>query len=77
MSGGEDPFYIGVYVDDMVLAGKRKTRIEKVKNELALKFDIKDLGELSYFLGISVVQNQEETWMGQLGYTENSSLRWG
>ena len=35
MSGGEDPFYIGVYVDDMVLAGKRKTRIEIVKKELA------------------------------------------
>ena len=76
MSGGEDPFYIGVYVDDMVLAG-RKTRIGKVKKELASKFDIKDLGELSYFLGISVVRNQGETWMGQPGYTEKLLTKMG
>ena len=75
MSGGEDPFYIGVYVDDMVLAGC-KTRIGKVKKEVASKFDIKDLGELSYFLGISVVRNQE-TWMGQPEYTEKLLSKMG
>ncbi len=35
MSGGEDTFYIGVYVDDMVLAGKDKVKIKHVKEELS------------------------------------------
>ena len=33
MSGEEDPFYIGVYVDYMVLAGKDKTKISEVTKE--------------------------------------------
>jgi len=71
VSGGDDTFYIGVYVDDMVLAGKDKAKMKKVKEELSAKFDIKDLGKLSYFLGILITQHQEkETWMGQPMYTE-------
>ena len=50
----KDVFYIGVYMDDIVLAGQNET---KVKRELSQKFDIKDLGKLSYFLGISIIQN--------------------
>ena len=66
-----DPFYMGVYVDDIVLAGKDEVSIEKVKKELGSKFDIKDLGKLNYFLGMTIVQNQEEktTWIGQPDYT--------
>ena len=68
---GRDPFYIGVYVDDMVMAGKDEASLQKVKDELGTKFEIKDLGKLKYFLGMTIVQNQEEqsTWMGQPDYT--------
>ncbi len=68
-AAGED-FYIGVYVDDMVLAGHGEDRIKEVKRMLSCKFALKDLGRLTYFLGISVVQNQDEltTWMGQPAY---------
>jgi len=71
ISGGEDTFYIGVYVDDMILAGKDKAKMKNVKEELSSKFDVKDLGKLSYFLGMSIIQNQEEkeTWIGQPAYT--------
>ena len=71
-SGGEDSFYIGVYVDDMILAGNDKAKMKSVKKKLSSKFDIKDLGKLSYFLGMSIAQNQEEkkTWIGQPAYTE-------
>ena len=60
-----DCFYIGVYVDDIVLAGRDETRIQEVKQMLARKFDIKDLGRLTYFLGMSVVQDQGAltTWI--------------
>ena len=28
ISGGDDPFYVGVYVDDLILAGKDKTKMK-------------------------------------------------
>ena len=61
---GDTPLYIGVYVDDIVLAGKDEQIISDVKHLLAVKFDLKDLGELSYFLGISIIQNQEKKTTG-------------
>ena len=72
VSGGEDTFYIGVYVDDMILAGKDEAKMKRVKEELSSRFDIKDLGKLSYFLGMSIVQDEKKkvTWMGQPAYTE-------
>ena len=47
-------FYIGVYVDDIILAGKTESKLTEVKSGLSRKFDIKDLGELNYFLGMKV-----------------------
>lgn len=40
MSEGKDVFYTGVYVDDLILAGKDKA---KRREELASEFDTKDL----------------------------------
>ena len=45
-SGGDNPFYIGVYVDDMILAGKDEGKMKAIKEELSTKFDIKDLGAI-------------------------------
>ena len=66
-SGDGTSLYIGVYVDDIIIAGRDKSSIKRVKRQLAAKFDIKDLGKLSYFLGISIIQDQDKktTWMGQ------------
>ena len=78
-SGGGDTFYIGVYVDDLIVAGKDKEQMKRVKEELSSKFDIKDLGKLSYFLGMSIVRNQEKkmTWMGQPTYAQTLLAKMG
>ena len=70
-SGGESTI-IGVYVDDFVIAGENSERIEQVKTSLSEKFDVKDLGELHYFLGVQVVQDHKRgtVWMGQPTFTE-------
>ena len=69
-TGGE-MFYIGVYVDDIILAGKTDNKLTEVKTGLSRKFDIKDLGELSYFLGMKVEQRESAVWIGQPAYTKN------
>ena len=57
-AGGE-AFFIGVYVDDIVLAGLCEDRIKRVKETLSQKFDIKDIGKLHYFLGMQILQDQK------------------
>ena len=48
-SSGRETFLIGVYVDDIILAGKSERKMREVKEALGEKFDIKDLGKLHYF----------------------------
>ena len=57
---------IGVYVDDFVIATESSGKIEEVKSALSQKFDVKDLGELHYFLGVQIIQDHEKgaVWMG-------------
>ena len=50
-----EPFIIAVYVDDILLAGKSDKRMKEVKEALAKQFEVKDMGGLHYFLGVSIV----------------------
>ena len=72
-------FFLGVYVDDIVMASKSEARLAEVKQSLAQKFDIKDLGRLHHFLGMKIVQDEttENAWVGQQVYTENLLRRFG
>ena len=54
---------IVIYVDDLIITGSNKDEIADVKKVLGAEFDMKDLGELKYFLGIEVVQTPQGIWM--------------
>jgi Reverse transcriptase (RNA-dependent DNA polymerase) len=41
-------------VNDIVLTGKDPTETKMIKASLATEFEMKDIGELRYFLGIEV-----------------------
>jgi hypothetical protein len=77
-TGGVE-FVLGVYVDDVILAGRNEDHIKEVKRILAEKFDLKDLGELKYFLGVSVHirREKEEVWIGQPLYIESILKKFG
>ena len=77
-SGGE-AFFIGVYVNDIILAGKSEGRMKEVKEALAKKFDIKDMGESHYFLGMKILQEEKTgaVWIGQPTYTESLLKKFG
>ena len=66
-----ETLYLGVYVDDIILAGTTDERIKEVKDALSRKFEIKDIGRLHYFLGMTIKQTENEVWIGQPKYTEN------
>ena len=72
-------FFIGIYVDDIILAGRSDKKIRKVKDALAQKFNIKNMGKLYYFLGTTVLHDEksESIWIGQPAYTNNLLNRFG
>jgi hypothetical protein len=49
-----------VYVDDLIITGPSAGGIQQLKNDLAAKFKMKDLGNLSVFLGVKVVRDRSE-----------------
>ncbi|GKC10402.1 ribonuclease H-like domain-containing protein [Tanacetum coccineum] len=57
-----------VYVDDIVVTGNNLDEIEKFKQFLKSKFQIKDLGKLKYFLGIEVLDNKDGICLSQRKY---------
>ena len=53
---GRDLVYVLVYVDDIMVTGRNNTLIKRVIDNLANRFSIKDMGNLSYFLGIETIR---------------------
>ena len=54
--GGEEVHMI-VYVDDIAFAGSDPTLVQMVKDDLNDSFDMKDMGELKWFLGSEIIQD--------------------
>lgn len=50
----EVTIYMLVYADDIVIAGSNAVSIDCVIKSLSETFSVKDLGRLSYFLGITI-----------------------
>eukprot|EP00253_Pinus_taeda_P005531 PITA_05531 len=57
-----------LYVDDLFLTGSSRL-IKDCKENLAIEFDMKDLGRMHYFLGLEVWQQKGEIFLGQGRYT--------
>ena len=47
-----------VYVDDISLTGDNMIEMEKLKKMLALQFEVKDLVQMRYFLGMEVAKSK-------------------
>jgi hypothetical protein len=56
---------ITIYVDDLIVGGDNEKEVEHVKSFFKQKFDMKDLGELKFFLGIEVIKRPEGIWLLQ------------
>ncbi|WJZ99224.1 hypothetical protein VitviT2T_017689 [Vitis vinifera] len=48
-----------VYVDDIILTGDNTREMDRLKKVLATKFEVKDLGQMRYFLGIEVTKSKK------------------
>ncbi|RVW87783.1 Retrovirus-related Pol polyprotein from transposon TNT 1-94 [Vitis vinifera] len=64
---GEMTLFI-VYVDDIIITGDDEEGIGNLKKLLAREFEIKDLGQLRYFLGMEVGRTKEGIVVTQRKY---------
>jgi hypothetical protein len=46
--------FLALYIDDLLIISKELWVVNKVKNLLSHEFEMKDLGEMEYCLGIKV-----------------------
>lgn len=58
-----------VYVDDIILTGDHTEELTKLKKFLAHEFEIKDLGDLKFFLGMEVARSKMGIAVTQRKYT--------
>ena len=67
---------LGVYI---IPVGKSEKKMADIKEALSDEFEMKDLGELHYFLSVKVIQDDKKgtIWIGQPVYTENILQKFG
>lgn len=60
--------YILIYVDDIIITGTSTSVIKQVTEKLAAKFSLKELGDLSYFLGLGASRTSAGLHLTQTKY---------
>jgi hypothetical protein len=65
------------YVDDIIIAASDLDLLNSVKKSLSDRFQMKDLGELKWFLGIEFKKTQGTIVMSQRQYCEKVLARFG
>ncbi|XP_019888500.1 uncharacterized protein LOC109611240 [Ooceraea biroi] len=65
------------YVDDIIFASRNDTNIKRLKEELAKRFTIKDLGNARYCLGIEIDRDRKGIHLSQSGYIRDVLKKFG
>ncbi|KAG7588970.1 Zinc finger CCHC-type [Arabidopsis suecica] len=67
-SEGTKLLLVAIYVDDLFVTGNSIGVIQEFKQGMASKFEMTDLGKLTYYLGIEVRQSKESIELKQEAY---------
>jgi hypothetical protein len=68
---GSDMAYLLLYVDDIVLTASTPAFLRSIIDRLSAEFKMKDLGPLSFFLGVSVRRTDNGLFLSQERYAED------
>jgi hypothetical protein len=66
-----------VYVDDLIITGDDDAEIYQTKENLSVRFQMKELGELKHFLGLEVDRTEEGLFLCQQKYAKDLLQRFG
>ncbi|XP_020415542.1 uncharacterized protein LOC109948051 [Prunus persica] len=74
---GSDLLVLLLYVDDIILTGNNSVLIQQTITALSREFDMKDLGQLTYFLGLQVQYTSTGIHVNQSKYAADLLLKAG
>ena len=60
-----------LYVDDIIITGDDLSSIQELKDFLNQQFEMKDLGHLSYFLGLEITHSTDGFYITQAKYASD------
>ena len=63
--------YLLVYVDDIVLTSNSPSFLQSLILQLSSKFELKDLGNLHYFLGLQITRTTNGLFLNQTKYAHD------
>ena len=63
--------YLLVYVDDIIITGNSSSQVSHLVTALSQAFELKDLGALSYFLGIQIMPSRFRLTLCQSKYASD------
>ena len=66
-----------VYVDDLIITGDNETEIQQTKTNLSVRFQMKNLGELKYFLGPEIDKTKNVLFLCQHKYAQDLLEKYG
>ena len=63
-----DKIIVSIYVDDLLVTGSNFELVKEFKVQMFESFEMTDLGEMAYFLGMEIDQNAGGIFIGQQKY---------
>ncbi|KAI0526984.1 hypothetical protein KFK09_002580 [Dendrobium nobile] len=63
--------FILIYVDDILITGNNTAKMTEILQHLRSKFSLKQLGDISLYLGIQVIKNTSGYFLSQPHYAQN------
>jgi len=76
-ANGERIAIVLVYVDDLIITGDDVEEIFRTKENLSVRFQMKELGQLKHFLGLEVDQTKEGIFLCQQKYAKDLFKKFG
>jgi hypothetical protein len=67
---------IAVYVNDILIAGN-KAKIDQIKKMIKNKFEIKEIGEINFIIGIKFVKHKGGYFLNQESYANDIFTKYG
>ncbi|KAI3762544.1 hypothetical protein L1987_52975 [Smallanthus sonchifolius] len=68
---GGDILLVQVYVDDIIFGSTNEEMCREFEQVMKSKFEISNMGELSFFLGLQVIQREDGIYLHQTKYVQN------
>lgn len=69
--------YLFLYINDILIASKRKVKIEELKVQLKNKFEIKELEETEKVLGMEIKSDRvKRLFVSEIKFVEGIEQKW-